>query len=110
MKPDLTDQELDAVLSELETPEHPAGLTARIMAALPERKPGWRRRLLDLFGLDRLAIPAAGAFASLAVGVLAGYALTPITAADLAEEEAETALALAFGTDTWLDITEETGQ
>lgn len=110
MKPDMTDQDLDHLLAELTKPDVPDGLTARIMAELPARKTGWRAIVFDLFGLDQLAIPAAGAIASLAVGLFAGYALVPADFTREGGDEAEIALALAFGTDTWLDLVEETSR
>ena len=110
MKPEMTDQDLDHLLGELTQPDVPDGLSARIMAQLPARKTGWRAIVFDLFGLDQVAIPAAGALASLALGVFAGYALVPTDIMGEGGDEADIALALAFGTDTWLDLAEETSR
>jgi len=110
MKPDMTDQDLDHLLAALTEPDMPDGLTARIMAELPARKYGWRTRLQDIFGLERLAMPAASAFASLAFGLLAGYALVPLAVTGDQSDETEAALALAFGDDTWLELAEETSR
>ena len=78
------------------------------MARLPERKPGWRTYITELLGLDGLGLPAGGALASLVFGVIAGYMFVPAaTDAVVNPDEAEIAYAAAFGTESWLDLTEE---
>ena len=101
---DLNDKDLDHLLSTLATPEPPAGLTQRIMNALPERKQSWKDRLSNLFDTNGLALPASGALACLLVGATLGYG--PIT--DLPAEtsltdvsEEEWLVADVFGGDTF---------
>lgn len=110
MKPDLTDTDLDQLLARVTPLEAPAGLTAQIMANLPERKTGWRAHLAGLLGTDSFALPAGGAFASLMIGLFSGYLIAPVTATDTNLDEAEIALAAAFDTDIWRNIEEEIGQ
>ena len=108
MKPDMTDKDLDQLLSELSAPDLPKGLVTGIMARLPERKAGWRSYIAELLGMDGVGLPAGGAFASLVFGVLAGYMFVPAaTDAAVTTDEAEIAYAAAFGTESWLDLTED---
>lgn len=109
MKPDMTDKELDDLISELSAPDLPKGLVTDIMARLPERKTGWRAYLADLLGIDRLSVPAGGALASLVFGLLAGYTLVPATTVGAERvDETEIELAAAFGSGSWLEFDEET--
>lgn len=121
MKPDLTDQSLDQLLASLPEPEQPNGLNARIMANLPPqrptRSPRWREQIAALLGTDRLILPAGGALASMAIGLVAGYLLAPLalqTGATGANgqtdfEETEYFLAAALDSDLWIDLDGEAG-
>ena len=103
---DLDDKILDTLLATLEPPVPPSALTARILAALPDRTQPWHIRLAHLFGSDTLAMPAGSAFAALAFGLMLGYWAMPQQAVET--ETAELILADAFGTYGWTDIMSET--
>jgi len=107
MKPDMTDKDLDQLLSTLAEPDLPDGLAARIIDHLPARSSGWRTRLANLLGTDRLMLPAGGGLASLAIGLLAGYGLAPASVASVTGDDVEIALAAAFDGDPWLDMAAE---
>ena len=97
--PELSDKDLDTLLTTLDRPEPPAGLSARIMSVLPGQPAHWTKRLAAFFGAETLLLPAGGALASLMIGVMAGYWALPMP--DLTVEAADLYAVDAFGSDPW---------
>lgn len=86
---------LDRALAALERPAPPAGLVERILETAPRRGSGampvWRRRWFPL-----PVWPTGGALASLAAGLMIGFASAPAAASP---EPGEAALYVALGLD-----------
>lgn len=105
--PDLSDQDLDALLAEMDMPAIPGDLTTSIMATLPPPRRRWHAQIQNLLGTPNLGLSAGGAFASLLFGLAAGYWLMPQAAVF---DEREAVLELALETDRWADLIEEPAQ
>lgn len=97
--PDLSDKELETLLHTLTPPAPPSGLSARIVAALPEQPLHWTKRLAQFFGTETLLLPTGGALASLFVGILAGYLIVPQPVT--IDETTDIYVAEVFGSDPW---------
>ena len=96
--PELSDNELDALISKLPAPEAPHGMTERIMSAIspPPADPGLRGRLSLILGSGQIVAAARGDFASLLIGVTIGYLALP----ELPTEEAVTS-------EAYLDVVDD---
>ena len=92
----INDHELDNLLTKLSPPEPPAGLTTRIIAALPPRKPSWTKWFTAIFNVREYALPTGGALACLMMGLGIGY--WPLSDTTL---ETEILIANVFGDDQW---------
>lgn len=98
MSGDKLDLELDALLARVSPAEPPVGLADRILTAAPRApRRGFGERLSALLFPHGRRWPAAGALASLGVGVMAGYAGAQDAAIPL---EADSAVYAALGLDT----------